>query len=120
MVQKFKCEEEKETSGKDFRISLRKPLPGTPASKRPVSARIVPAFTIQSLQRNVKVQPFPRYDIFEPKAPKDSQFKIAFLSGEFPISIENVGKHVCWKVSTIIQTPVFTLRFKRYILKILI
>lgn len=99
MVQKFNCEKENETSGQEFRISLRKPLPGTPAARRPTTARIVPAFTIQSLQRNVKVQPSPRFNIFEPKAPKDSQFKIAFLSGEFPISIENVGKHVCWKVS---------------------
>lgn len=100
MVKTCKCKDSNEQSNKEFRISLRKPLVRTPANKNPEHVRIVPAFTIQSLQRNVQVEPPPSYDIFKPKPQKDSHFKKAYLRGEFPIAIDfdTFGKHICWKV----------------------
>lgn len=94
------CWETNEPTNKEFRVSLRKPLVGTPAYKNPGYVRTVPAFTIQSLQKNVQVQPPPKYSIFKPKPHKDSHFKRAYLRGEFPITIDfdTFGQHICWKV----------------------
>ncbi|XP_077296138.1 parkin coregulated gene protein homolog [Arctopsyche grandis] len=106
-----KCKDNNESTGKEFRITLRKPLAGTPAYRNPENVRIVPAFTIQSLQRNVQIEPPPSSGIFEPKPPKDSHFKKAYLRGEFPIAIDfdTFGKHICWKV------PIEKLDFHHYL-----
>lgn len=84
-------------SGKEFRQSLRRPMPGARTSKAP---RVVPAFTIQSLQKGTVVQPPPECGVRKRRMPKTSTFKKYYKRGDFPISMEvdQSGYKISWKV----------------------
>lgn len=84
--------------GKDFRNSLKKPSPNYPYGKKTV--RIVPAFTIQAMQKNTKVLPPPKCGVLDPLPPRPTMFRRCYQRGEFPVSIEftNSGKRLQWKV----------------------
>lgn len=98
-----------ETCGKDFRHSLKKPSPNYVYGYRTRKPRLVPAFTIQAMQRNTKVLPPVKSNVFDALPPKPTMFRKCYLRGEFPVSIEftNFGKRLAWKV-----------RFLRPLLKI--
>ncbi|XP_011553288.2 parkin coregulated gene protein homolog [Plutella xylostella] len=97
--------------GKEFRCSLRKPSPTYPHKDRAKKVRTVPAFSIQSLQRNTRVEPPPRCHIFDPVPPKPTLFKRSYMRGEFPVAVEfgSCGKTLVWKV------PVEKLDFHHYL-----
>lgn len=85
-------------SGKEFRESLRRPLPGAKSGPKP---RVVPAFTIQSMQRGTIVRPPPVCGVTIPKPFKPSEFRKYYNRGDFPISRESEGggNKIAWKVS---------------------
>ncbi|XP_047530072.1 parkin coregulated gene protein homolog isoform X2 [Vanessa atalanta] len=95
--------------GKDFRSSLKKPSPNYPHKTR--KCRIVPAFTIQSMQKNTKVLPPPKCGVFDPLPPKPTMFRRCYQRGEFPVCIEftTSGKRLAWKV------PIEKLDFHHYL-----
>ncbi|XP_050347161.1 parkin coregulated gene protein homolog [Nymphalis io] len=95
--------------GKDFRSSLKKPSPNYPYKTR--KCRIVPAFTIQAMQKNTKVLPPPKCGVFDPLPPKPTMFRSCYQRGEFPVCIEftTSGKRLAWKV------PVEKLDFHHYL-----
>lgn len=94
--------------GKDFRASLKKPSPNYPYKTK--KCRIVPAFTIQAMQKNTKVLPPPKCGVFDPLPPKPTMFRRCYQRGEFPVSIEftSSGKRLAWKVTTV---HVYLIRF---------
>lgn len=59
-------------SGKTFRESLHKPLPGAREQKR---CRVVPAFTIQALQKGTCILPPPKCDPAKERPPKPTNFR---------------------------------------------
>lgn len=85
-------------SGKQFRESLRHNMPGAPHSKEP---RVVPAFTIQAMQRGTVVAKPPSCGAYKPKSLKPTQFRMFYKRGDFPIGIESdqSGNKISWKVS---------------------
>ncbi|CAH0546316.1 unnamed protein product [Brassicogethes aeneus] len=80
-------------SGKEFRSSLRKPLPGTKKQKK---CRIVPAFTIQAMQNNTCVLP-PAKCSFKEKPTKVFKFQDNYKRGNLPIAKQAVGNGLVWK-----------------------
>lgn len=82
-------------SGKEFRSTLRKPLPNAPKQK---GCRLVPAFTIQSLQKGTCVIPPPKSNPFQEKPPKPTNFKSNYKRGDFPIVLESKATRIAWKV----------------------
>ncbi|CAK1549267.1 unnamed protein product [Leptosia nina] len=95
--------------GRDFRSSLKKPSPNYPYGKKKV--RIVPAFTIQAMQKNTKVLPPAKCGVLDPLPPRPTMFRRCYQRGEFPVSIEftNSGKRLQWKV------PIEKLDFHHYL-----
>lgn len=83
-------------SGKEFRSSLRKALPGAPKQKR---CREVPAFTIQAFQKGTCVLAPPRCNASKEQLPKPNYFRTNYKRGDFPITLEGNGKRISWKVS---------------------
>lgn len=86
--------------GKDFRSSLKQPSPNYPYGYKTKKPRIVPAFTIQSMQKNTIVKPPPKCNIYEPLPSRPTMFRKCYKRGEFPVSIEFTlaGKRLSWKV----------------------
>jgi hypothetical protein len=85
-------------TGKEFRKSLRRPMPS--ASKR-ATPRVVPAFTIQALQKDVTVIPPPKAGTFVQRPPKaPTQFRRFYMRGDFPVGMEfdTYGNKIAWKV----------------------
>ncbi|XP_021920872.1 parkin coregulated gene protein homolog [Zootermopsis nevadensis] len=85
-------------SGRVFRQNLRRPMPTAP--KR-ILRRVVPAFTIQTLQENITVQPLPRPDASLKRSPKlATKFRRFYTCGDFPIAtvFDTRGIKVAWKV----------------------
>jgi len=64
--------------------------------------RVVPAFTIQALQRDVIVQPPPKAETYLGRPPKlPTQLRRFYLRGDLPIATEfdTYGKNkITWKV----------------------
>lgn len=83
-------------SGKEFRATLHKPLPNAP---KPQGCRIVPAFTIQSMQRGTCVLPPPKCNPLQEVPPKPTNFRTNYKRGDFPIALEASGTKVSWKVN---------------------
>lgn len=81
-------------SGKEFRSTLHKPLPNAP---HPNGCRVVPAFTIQAMQKGTCVLPPPKSFPFKEQVPKTVSFKINYNRGEFPINLEPNRTNVSWK-----------------------
>lgn len=81
-------------SGKQFRDSLKKPLPG--AKGKP--GRLVPAFTIQAMQKDTRVIPPPKLSAVEARPVPNSRFRDNYHRGNLPISMEAKGGNVKWKV----------------------
>ncbi|XP_053613091.1 parkin coregulated gene protein homolog [Plodia interpunctella] len=97
--------------GKDFRHSLKKPSPNYPYGAKTRKLRVVPAFTIQAMQKNTKVMPPPKSGVFDPLPIKPTMFRKSYQRGEFPVSIEftSSGKRLAWKV------PIEKLDFHHYL-----
>ncbi|XP_034826891.1 parkin coregulated gene protein homolog [Maniola hyperantus] len=97
--------------GKDFRNSLKKPSPNYPYGGKARKCRIVPAFTIQAMQKNTKVIPPPKSGVYDPLPPKPTMFRRCYQRGEFPVTIEftTSGKQLSWKV------PIEKLDFHHYL-----
>ncbi|KAJ2942542.1 hypothetical protein O0L34_g2010 [Tuta absoluta] len=97
--------------GKDFRDSLRKPSPNYPYGYRAKKPRLVPAFTIQAMQKNTKVIPPPKSSVYDPLPPKPTMFRKCYQRGEFPVAIEFTtnGRRLAWKV------PIEKLDFHHYL-----
>lgn len=91
-------------SGKEFRSTLRKPLPNGQQEK---GCRLVPAFTIQSLQRGTCVVPPPRSNPFQENPPKATNFKSSYKRGDFPIALDAKASSVTWKVFIILTFSYF-------------
>ncbi|KPJ10262.1 Parkin coregulated gene protein-like [Papilio machaon] len=89
-----------DTCGKDFRNSLHKPSPNYPYGSTKRKPRVVPAFTIQAMQKNTKVKPPPKCGLYDPLPVRPTTFRGCYKRGEFPLSIEFVasGKKLSWKV----------------------
>lgn len=87
--------------GKDFRNTLHKPSPNYTAGYKTRKPRVVPAFTIQAMQKNTKVIPPPKCGVFEPLPRRPTMFRKCYKRGEFPVTIEftSMGKTLSWKVS---------------------
>ncbi|KAF9413857.1 hypothetical protein HW555_008060 [Spodoptera exigua] len=100
-----------ELCGKDFRHSLKKPSPNYPYGYKTKKPRVVPAFTIQAMQKNTKVLPPPKCGVFDPMPPRPTMFRKCYQRGEFPVCIEftNYGKRLAWKV------PIEKLDFHHYL-----
>lgn len=81
-------------SGKEFRSTLHKPLPNAVHS---TGCRVVPAFTIQAMQKGTCVLPPPKSDPFKEQPPKSLNFKVNYNRGEFPVIIEPNKANVSWK-----------------------
>ncbi|XP_038214840.1 parkin coregulated gene protein homolog [Zerene cesonia] len=99
-----------ELCGKDFRHSLKKPSPNYPYGHKK-KVRVVPAFTIQAMQKNTKVVPPPKCGVFDPLPARPTMFRRCYQRGEFPVSIEftSSGKRLQWKV------PIEKLDFHHYL-----
>jgi hypothetical protein len=85
-------------TGKEFRQSLRRSMPS--AYKR-ATPRVVPAFTIQALQKDVTVKPPPKAGAFVVRPPRGAtQFRRFYIRGDFPIGMEfdTYGNKIAWKV----------------------
>ncbi|XP_075974427.1 parkin coregulated gene protein homolog [Anticarsia gemmatalis] len=100
-----------EQCGKDFRHSLKKPSPNYPYGHKTRKARVVPAFTIQAMQKNTKVIPPQKCGVLDPQPQRPTMFRKCYQRGEFPVCIEftNFGKKLAWKV------PVEKLDFHHYL-----
>lgn len=81
-------------SGKEFRATLHRPLPGAPAHK---GCRIVPAFTIQTLQKGTCTLPPPKCNAHKEQPPKPTKFRMNYKRGELPIAMEAAGTRIHWK-----------------------
>ncbi|KAF5282464.1 hypothetical protein FQA39_LY17579 [Lamprigera yunnana] len=81
-------------SGKEFRENLNKPMPG--ATKRK-ECRVVPAFTIQSHQRNTCVSPPTKCYIYKERPPKNALFRKYYQRGDLPIALD-ANHELAWKV----------------------
>ncbi|XP_023727278.1 parkin coregulated gene protein homolog isoform X2 [Cryptotermes secundus] len=84
--------------GKEFRKSLRRPMPSVPKRATP---RVVPAFTIQALQKDVTIIPPPKAGAFVERPRKaPTQFRRFYIRGDFPIGTEfdTYGNKIAWKV----------------------
>ncbi|KAK9877902.1 hypothetical protein WA026_020128 [Henosepilachna vigintioctopunctata] len=79
--------------GREFRLSLRKPMPN--AARPKTGCRIVPAFTIQSNQKNTCVAPPPRCYALCERPPPKTMFRQRYKRGDFPIALETKG--IFWK-----------------------
>lgn len=89
--------------GREFRKSLRRPMPSVPKRATP---RVVPAFTIQALQKDVTVKPPPKAGAFIERPPKaPTQFRRFYIRGDFPIGTEfdTYGNKIAWKVRDNLQ-----------------
>ncbi|XP_067010543.2 parkin coregulated gene protein homolog [Anabrus simplex] len=88
-------------NGKEFRQSLRKPTPNSP-NKPLTTPRVVPGFSIQSLQRDVVIQGPPKSAAYhvERRSKVPSSFRRFYNRGDFPISMEfdGAGNRIAWKV----------------------
>ncbi|XP_044762977.1 parkin coregulated gene protein homolog [Coccinella septempunctata] len=78
--------------GKEFRSTLRKSLPIAP--KSPVK-RIVPPFSVQTLQKGCKVSQPPSCHAFRERPPVKSLFRYRYHRGDFPVALETKG--ISWK-----------------------
>lgn len=89
-----------EQCGKDFRSSLKKPSPNYPYGYKTKKPRVVPAFTIQAMQKNTRVLPPPKCGIYDPMPQKPTMFRKCYMRGEFPVAIEFTihGRQLAWKV----------------------
>nr|CAD7202384.1 unnamed protein product [Timema douglasi] len=89
-------------SGQKFREDLRKPMPGELSKFENIpKLRIVPAFTIQTLQKNTIVECPPKSGAFNERPPKlPTAFRRFYERGDFPISMEfdTYGYKIAWKV----------------------
>lgn len=81
-------------SGKEFRANVRKPMPG--ASQK-TDSRIVPAFTIQSMQKNTSVLPPPKCNVMKEKPCKKTTFRTYYKRGDLPIALD-ANRAISWKV----------------------
>ncbi|GLV34002.1 uncharacterized protein CBL_11115 [Carabus blaptoides fortunei] len=86
-------------TGKEFRMTLRRPLPGA-AGKYGREPRVVPAFTIQSLQRDTVVARPPRCGAYKQRPLRPTMFRKYYRRGDFPISMEtdSSGNKIAWKI----------------------
>ncbi|XP_066254298.1 parkin coregulated gene protein [Euwallacea similis] len=83
-------------SGKEFRSNLRKPLPNV--KKNDKQCRLVPAFTVQALQKGTCVIPPQKCNAFKEVEPKGAKkFRMNYLRGNLPIALEAQGGKVSWK-----------------------
>nr|CAD7445521.1 unnamed protein product [Timema bartmani] len=89
-------------SGEKFREDLRKPMPGGLNKFENIpKLRVVPAFTIQTLQKNTIVECPPKSGAFNERPPKlPTAFRRFYERGDFPISMEfdTYGYKIAWKV----------------------
>ncbi|XP_014244770.1 parkin coregulated gene protein homolog [Cimex lectularius] len=71
------------------------------AGKKKQNARIVPPFSVQSLQKNTVVQPFPKSKPRKPFPVGQSCFRTYYKRGDLPISMEfdQMGYKVSWRVN---------------------
>lgn len=84
-------------SGKEFRGTLRKPLPNSRKTSDK-QCRLVPAFTVQALQKGTCVIPPPKCNAFkEVEARGAKKFRMNYLRGNLPVSLEAKGGKVSWK-----------------------
>ncbi|KAK4872679.1 hypothetical protein RN001_014708 [Aquatica leii] len=81
-------------SGKEYRESIRKPLPGAPDKQE---CRIVPAFTIQSMQKNTCVTPPPKCNVYKERPAEKRAFRYYYQRGDLPIALD-VNRSLSWKV----------------------
>ncbi|XP_026480502.1 parkin coregulated gene protein homolog [Ctenocephalides felis] len=84
-------------TGREYRISLRRCMP---SAKCGPSKRVVPAFTIQALQRNTRVLRPPSSGLARQESPPPSLFRKYYQRGDFPIAIEFCANRnqIAWKV----------------------
>ncbi|KAK5640600.1 hypothetical protein RI129_011411 [Pyrocoelia pectoralis] len=82
-------------SGNEFLQSLRKPMPG--ASKTEKKCRIVPAFTIQSMQKNTCVSPPSKCNVYKERPIRKTVFRTYYKRGDLPIAL-GAGRTISWKV----------------------
>nr|CAH7714680.1 unnamed protein product [Callosobruchus chinensis] len=81
-------------AGKEFRSNLKKPLPGAGGKKE---CRLVPAFTIQALQKGTCVIPPPKCNAFKGTVPKVTKFRMNYMRGNLPIALDAKGGKASWK-----------------------
>jgi hypothetical protein len=82
--------------GKWFRESLRRSMPNAP--KR-ATRRVVPAFTVQTLQKNVVVQPPPTAGVFLERPLKvPTKFRRFYTRADFPVAMGSKANRLSWKV----------------------
>lgn len=92
-------------TGRKFRQNLRRPMPTATKSTK---ARVVPAFTIQALQKNVTVQPPPKAGALFKRPPKlTTKFRRLYTCRDIPIAIvyDTSGMKLAWKVGVTLQDP---------------
>ncbi|KAI4471524.1 parkin coregulated protein park2 coregulated [Holotrichia oblita] len=82
-------------NGKEFRLSLQKPLANAPQIRK---HRFVPAFTVQAMQRGTSVLPPPKCYPFREQPSRCTNFKMNYSRGEFPLTLEPNKTSVTWKV----------------------
>lgn len=75
------------------------------AKKSSVKPRVVPAFTVQSQQRNTVTARPPHTDVFKPElkpSGKTTLFRKLYDRGDFPIQLEHIvrGIRLQWKIPT--------------------
>ncbi|XP_017786300.1 PREDICTED: parkin coregulated gene protein homolog [Nicrophorus vespilloides] len=81
-------------SGREFRDSLHRPLPNAPKQRK---CRIVPAFTVQALQRGTCVLPPPTCNPYQENVPKNTVFRSAYVRGELPVTADAKRTKCTWK-----------------------
>lgn len=87
-------------NGKEFRLTLQKPLANAPQIRK---HRLVPAFTVQAMQRGTSVLPPPKCYPFREQPSRCTNFKMNYSRGEFPLTLEPNKTSVTWKVSLLMS-----------------
>ncbi|KAJ8936320.1 hypothetical protein NQ318_007169 [Aromia moschata] len=93
-------------SGKEFRSTLRKPSPNSKVKKK--ECRLVPAFTIQAMQKGTCVTPPPKCDAYKEVLPKHTKFQQNYKRGNLPIALASKGGKVAWKL--IVEMELITVK----------
>ena len=78
--------------------------------------RLVPAFSVSSLQRNTSVTPPPVCAAFKPRPPARSTFRQSYDRGDFPISLKHDGRgnRISWKVNCLVLCNSFMQLYLRF------
>ncbi|GJQ79022.1 hypothetical protein Trydic_g183 [Trypoxylus dichotomus] len=82
-------------NGKEFRASLQRPLPNAPRTRK---RRLVPAFTIQAMQKGATVFPPPKSYPWREQPARPNNFRGNYNKGEFPLTLDPSKTSVTWKV----------------------